>query len=292
MDPKTKNAIGIAGVVVGLMIGFAALSYADAYSQSIQPSSFRSFSVTGDAKVVAVPDVATFTFGLTTEGGKDIGALQADNTNKMNAAIAYLKSQGIAAKDITTENYNLTPRYQYFQCGPIYPNPFIYGSGSTSSSSGSSGGGSTVNGSMPAPAPTVPTKVCPPSEIVGYTISQTVLVKVRDFTKIGTVLSGVIQNGANNTSGLNFTIDDPTTLQNQARAQAIAKAKAQAQAIADAAGFRLGRLLSIEENSNNFRPVYYDLSAGAPKESPAPSPTIEPGSQDVTATVTLRYEIQ
>ena len=82
MNTKIINAMGVAGILVALMLGFAAMSYVSSYASSIQPSSFRSFSVTGDGKAVGIPDVATFSFGVTTEGGKDIGALQKDNTAK------------------------------------------------------------------------------------------------------------------------------------------------------------------------------------------------------------------
>ena len=62
-------------------------------------------------------------------------------------------------------------------------------------------------------------------------------------------------------------------------------------AVAKAGGFRLGRLLSIEEGST---PIYYGYetmkSAGLGSE--AASPTIEAGSQEITITMTLRYEIQ
>jgi len=271
MDKLIKNALGISAVLSILLVGAAAKEYSNAFSRSIEPSSFRSFAVTGDGKAVGIPDVAAFTFSIVTEGGKDIAALQSDNSKKVNAAIAFLKSSGIEAKDIKTEYYNLEPRYQYFNCGPIvYP----------------SGGG--VSG-----APSAPTsRPCPPAEIVGYTINNTVSVKVRNFEKIGEIIAGVTGAGANSVSSLNFTVDDPTALQNEARAEAIAKAKSKAESIARAGGFRLGRLLSIEENSNYYYPIAYDSLGKSNAVSAPAAPTIEPGSKDITVTVTLRYEIE
>jgi len=248
-----------------LAVGYAALSFSGAYSRSIQPSSFRSFSVSGEGKAVVVPDIAQFSFSVLSQGGKDLAALQEDNTNKTNKAIDFLKKQGVDQKDIKTQQYNVEPRYQYYNC-----NPTIYREGG------------------------VATQPCPPPDIVGYTITQNVEVKIRDFSKIGDVMSGVVQNGANQVSSLNFTLDDPTSAENDARAEAIDEAKRKAEAVAKAGGFRLGRLLAIEEG---YSTPYYAYGRGgvamdaAESTKALPAPTIEPGSQDVIINVVLRYEI-
>ena len=245
------------------MLGISAMSYASYYGASIQPSSFRSFSVGGEGKAVAIPDIATFTFGVKIEGGKDIGILQKENTDKVNRAVAFLKIHGVEPKDIETKTYDLTPRYQYYNCGPT-----IYNS----------------NGSV---------KPCPPPEIVGYTITQDVSVKVRDFTKIGTILSGIIERGANSASNLSFSVDDETELQEKARTEAIAKAKAKAKSIAKAGGFALGRLLEISESPASPIRYYETFGRSAAVEDSAKSaPAIEPGSQEIKVNVTLKYEIE
>ena len=130
--------MGAAAALALLMIAWQGNVYVRAYAQSIQPSSFRSFGVSADGKAVGIPDVAQFSFSVITEGGKDIGALQKDNTEKVNKAIDFVKKNGVEAKDIKTEQYGLEPRYQYFACK---------------------------------------TGACPPAEIVGYSVRQTVSVK-------------------------------------------------------------------------------------------------------------------
>ena len=259
MSEQIKNSFYIT-VIITLLIGaFSTVKYVSSYSKASQPTSYRSFNVSGDGKAVAVPDVARFSFGVVSEGGKDIASLQKQNTDKVNKAIAYLKDNGVDQKDITTQNYSVDPRYQYFNC---------------------SGDG---------------VKPCPPSEIVGYTVNQGVAVKIRDFNKVGNILAGVVENGANSVSQLQFTIDDPTAVQNEARAEAIDKAKVKAEAIAEAGDFKLGRLLSIDEGGNPNYPVAYDNGygmGGAVPQSLKTSPNIEPGSQEVSINVTLTYEIK
>ncbi len=266
MNNQIKNALAIVVGIVILILAYSAYIYSDSFSKSIQPSSFRSFATTGEGKVTAIPDVAEFTFSIITQGGKDLASLQKTNTDKLNAAIDFVKSQGVDSKDITTQNYSVDPRYQYFNCGPQILSP--------------------TSGAKP----------CPPPEIVGYTITQTVLVKVRDFTKIGDILSGIVNKGANSVSQLSFAIDNPDTYKNQARDEAIQKAKEKAQEIAKVGGFSLGKLLSIDEGYiSPAMPIYNTkaeaLGMGGITAS-APAPTIEPGSQEITVDITLRYEIQ
>ncbi|MCL4403868.1 SIMPL domain-containing protein [Patescibacteria group bacterium] len=256
---KMRGYLYVAVILAVLAVGYAALSAVGTYGSSVQPSSYRSFYVTAQGKAIGVPDVAEFNFSVVTQGGKDLGSLQAQNTTDMNKAIAFVKSEGVSSTDIQTSGYNISPRYT--SCA--YP--------------------------LSSVTP------CPAQEIVGYTVTQNVAIKVRDFAKIGDILSGVVKNGANNVSSLNFTIDDPTGVEAQARAQAIVKAQAQAQAIAQEAGFSVGRLLSISTNSAP-QPVYYaaksaTLGMGG-VDVAAPSPTIEPGSQEVQESVTLQYEIR
>ena len=268
MTDKTKTFLSWAIIIAVLLIGWSAWSYARTYSRSIQPSAFRSFAVTGQGKVVARPDVAMFTFNIINEGGTDIAALERDNTERGNKINSWLKEQGVAKEDIKTEQYNLSPRYQNTRCQPNLPNPYRVLTFTT----------------------------CPPPSIVGYTVTQSVAVKIRNFAKIGAVLSGVVERGANNVSQLNFTIDDPVIVENEARAKAIAEARAKAKLVAVAGGFSVGRLLGIDEGgappyyAEKFAPRMMSLDGVAASAS-LPAPTIEPGSQDVIINVTLRYEI-
>lgn len=255
MTEKIRNYLGIMLMVALVAVSYSIISYVDAYSRNANPSAYRSFSVSADSKVVGVPDVAQFSFGVITEGGKNLGNLQTQNSEKVNKAIKFLKDQGIDAKDITTQNYNVYPRYNYYDCR--------------------------TGGTCPAP------------DITGYSINQSVMVKVRDFNKVGQLLSGVVDNGANSVSDLRFVIDDPSDLQNKARAEAIQKAQIKAKDIARAGGFHLGDLLSIDEGTPYQPQPYYAYGmGGAELKADAPAPVVEPGSQDIQVSVTLRYEIR
>ncbi|MBI5466343.1 MAG: SIMPL domain-containing protein [Candidatus Kerfeldbacteria bacterium] len=127
----------------------------------------------------------------------------------------------------------------------------------------------------------------------GYSLNQTVEVKIRQLDKVGDVLAGSLERGANQVGQLSFTIDDPDKLQQEARLQAIAKARAKAEDLARAAGVTLGKVRSFSENVSSPAPypMYYarDMMLGA--ESKAQAPQIEAGSQDVIVNVSLSFEI-
>ena len=106
MNEKTKNYLGWTIVVVLIVFAYSCLDFVGSYSESTIPISFRSFSVSGEGEVVAIPDVAQFSFGVITEGGKDIATLQKENAEKSNNIIEFVKSNNVEDKDIKNQSYN------------------------------------------------------------------------------------------------------------------------------------------------------------------------------------------
>jgi uncharacterized protein YggE len=106
MDKTLKTTI-----IVGILIfSFSLLWFIYEYSKS-RPE-LRTFSVSGEGKEVVVPNIAEIKIGVISEG-KDLAALQKENSEKMNIIMNFLKEKGIDEKDIQTENYSITPKYDY-----------------------------------------------------------------------------------------------------------------------------------------------------------------------------------
>jgi len=242
-------------VIMTLAFAFGAISYVSAYRNSV---AYQSFGAAGEGKVVVVPDIATFSFGVITEANNtNVAGIQETNTEKVNSILNQLKELGIKDEDIATENYTLNPRYQF--CGAR-------------------------------------AEICPPSSIVGYSINQTVAVKIRNFEHIAQALSIAAGSGATNISRLQFNVDDLEAVKNEARAEAIKSAQVQAKAIAKAGGFKLGRILSIDD-TGGFEPYARMESAvmGLGSDSAfgvALPPVIEPGSTEVIVRMMIRYQIK
>lgn len=132
------------------------------------------------------------------------------------------------------------------------------------------------------------------SVISGYTVNQSITLKIRDLTKISAVLSKVGEVGANQVSNLTFTIDEPENLRAEARAKALASARGKADDLAKALGVKLVRVVSFSENNAEPMPPIYYRSANAlgGAGDAVTTPSIQTGTLDVTVDVNVIYEIE
>ncbi len=242
MDKQLKYSIILGIFLLMVAIYWFVYNYFH-YVQSLMPT--RTFSVSGEGKVTAIPNIFIFNTGVISEG-VDLANLQKENSEKMNKIINYFKKEGVESKDIETIKYSLTPRYD-------------------------------LSG----------------KNIIGYRLEQSIAVKVRNLEKVGEILKGAVENGANFVDNLNFTFDEETRLklENEAREKAIKQAKEKALAISKSAGFRLGRLVAINEYSSPYPvSIFKERSLGIGGDFSAPQ--IEPGTQEIIISVNLLYEIK
>ena len=128
--------------------------------------------------------------------------------------------------------------------------------------------------------------------INGYTLTQTVDVKIRDLSKVASVLGGLAPLGINQIGNVNFTFADEEKYLAMARADAFTKVWQKAQEMAAEAGVSLVRVVSVSESGTPV-PIYYGADrAMAMGGVAASAPTIQPGTQDITDQVTVVYEIR
>ena len=216
-------------------------------------------SVTGEGEATAIPDIGKFSFSIMADGVDAVKAREESNT-KTNAVIAFLKEKGVEEKDIKTESYNLSPKYKYEQ------KPCPYGS------------------------------YCPGEQVGdGFEVTQTISVKVRNVDQAGELLAGVGDKGATNLSGLEFTIDDTSALENEARKEAIADAKAKAEVLAKELNVRLDRMVSYYEDEQGGAIPYYgmggDMMVKTAMESSV-SPELPVGENTTKSRVTITYQVK
>ncbi len=126
------------------------------------------------------------------------------------------------------------------------------------------------------------------TRIVGYVISEQVVVTVRDLDKAGDVVDAATAKGATDVNGISFELGDPAKAQDGARAAAVIAARTSAQAMAAAAHVTLGAVISISDSSTPG-PIYYGAAAAAPAAD-VKTP-VQPGTQDVSAAVTVVFEL-
>ncbi len=130
--------------------------------------------------------------------------------------------------------------------------------------------------------------------IIGYTASQNVTVKIRNLDLVSNALDAAGTVGANQVSGLNFTIDNPEKLQADAREKAIADAMSKAAVLERQLGVKLTRVVDFSESNGGSPMPYYsmDKALGMGGAAAPVAPSIQTGSQDVVSNVTLTFEIQ
>lgn len=128
-----------------------------------------------------------------------------------------------------------------------------------------------------------------PTGVFDYHIVHTVRAAVHDLGRVGQVLAGAVEAGANSISEVSFSVAEPDALVAQARAKAIADAQKRAQEMASALGITLGRVVSVSE-SGGWVPGPYYGKGGGPTEALAAVP-MPSGSFSVSISVVVVYEL-
>jgi len=127
-------------------------------------------------------------------------------------------------------------------------------------------------------------------EIIGFTASNTLSVKLRDLDKAGAIIDDAVSVGANRLGGISFGFANPKPVLNEARRAAIADAREKAVLYADAAGVKLGPILKIQDGYAAPQPrPNVNLRMAAMESDATP---IERGQSLMSANVTIVYEIR
>ncbi len=132
-----------------------------------------------------------------------------------------------------------------------------------------------------------------PNRITGYRVAVSITVRVRNLEKINEVIDTATANGVNTVNGINLTVDDDRQkeLLQEARELAVKEAKTKAQSLARAAGLSLGRIVNVQESGGYTpRPMYAFSKVAEAGMGGGADTQIEPGSTDISTTVTLFYE--
>lgn len=216
-------------------------------------------TVQGSGQATLPPDVARVSFTVENTAAT-VADAQAATTKQANAAIDFVKEQGIAQIDVKTLSYNISPQYSY-------PNPCPSGA------------------------------LCPEysrvPKIIGYQVSETIQVTMRNLSAVGTLLGGLGKLEVQNINGPAFALDDATAGYDAARADAIDKAKVQAKLLAKQLNVHLGKIVNFSESSGGYAYPTYSLAGrgGADTKAEA-APNLPVGENTYNASVSITYEIR
>ena len=179
--------------------------------------------------------------------GASAGAAVAANSDAAAKIIIAAKAAGIDRADIQTRSFTVQPRYEQRQ--------------------------QVEAGSAP--------------KITGYVVVNELALTCRNLMKLGALLDTLIGKGANRINAIRFELADESGARAEARTAAIANAREKARTYADAAGVKLGNILSISEGGGAVpRPPM-----AAEMRMAASAVPIEGGSTAVRASVMVVWEI-
>jgi len=126
----------------------------------------------------------------------------------------------------------------------------------------------------------------------GYQVSESVSAKLRNLGRAGDVIGKAVSAGGNavRVNGISLDLEDTGALVSSAREKAFAEAKTKAEQYAKLAGRGLGDALSISEDVSNPSPIAMPYAGmDSAKSTSVP---IQPGSQDVSVSVTVGFSMR
>jgi len=318
---ETLPSIG--GPVSGGADGVSAVAPVETAVQTLAEQRGRAFSaaaafdasaavrqgilVNGSGQATAVPDLAILNLGGQSLADT-VAQAREQSAVAMGRVTEALKARNIEDRDIQTSNFNIFPRYtsrEVTRCPSVRD---------TAEREMTQSSPPKVL-ALPSIEPGVEIAQSPSREpsveiarsrekpecykereqvIIGYQVTNQLVVKLRDLDAAGSVIDEVTAAGGDliRFQGINFTIDDTEALQDEARAAAIGDMMDKANQVATLTGVELGKLINISETGGQPRVSFDSLervSFASAKADPTP---IMAGELEVTVTVQALYAIR
>lgn len=174
----------------------------------------------------------------------------AQNRLAMNGVFSALREAGIQDRHIQTSNFSLGPRYDYVE---------------------------TPNGRNQR-------------VLAGYVVSNQVTAKVTDLTAVGATLDALVEAGGNTFNGISFALEDDSEARNEARRLAMEEAIARAELYAEAAGYEVARIVTINEYERQSSPEPMMVRRDMAMAESAPTP-ISGGEVGYSVQVNVTFEL-
>lgn len=127
--------------------------------------------------------------------------------------------------------------------------------------------------------------------IVGYRVSRQIDVDLRDLSKLGRLLQGAVEGGANSVHGVSFGSTKKDEHQRAALALAAEDAKTNAVVLARSMGVKLGRLHTLSAQESGGQPMPAPYMMRAQKSMEAADATYQAGEMAFTANVTVEFDL-
>ena len=125
----------------------------------------------------------------------------------------------------------------------------------------------------------------------GYQVANRVQVTLRQIERVCPTLDALVQAGATDLSGPNWSVDDPSAARRQARERAMTTGRERALEYARLAGFADVRLLRVSEAVPFDRPLPFMRLQAMDAAAASPSTPVQPGQVETGVTISVTYEL-
>jgi uncharacterized protein len=134
-------------------------------------------------------------------------------------------------------------------------------------------------------------------KVIGYQVTTSVSVKLKDFSKIGPVTQQLADGSVSDSQSLSYTLDSTEDAKTKAVADAYRRARASAQSLATASGRVLGELsyasVDTSENIRVMAPMQRrSMPMAMAVQSPAPTEEFSPQNVTITAHVNAMFVLK
>jgi uncharacterized protein YggE len=136
----------------------------------------------------------------------------------------------------------------------------------------------------------------PKRKVIGYQVTTSVSLKLKDFTKIGPITQQLADSDVSESQSLSYTLENMDEAKTKAVADAYRRARSSAQSLASAAGRTLGELsyasVDTAENVRIFTPMMRKAGPMAAMEMAAPTQDFTPQEVTVTSHVNATFVLK
>ena len=206
----------------------------------------------GMAEITGQNDSAKVSVAVVTQG-RNLEQVSLENADKTKAVINAIKGLNIKDLKLKTSDYRVTPQRDY--------------------------------------------KARPP-KIKGYDVYNAIEITLEGFEpeplskNVSMIIGKALESGSNTINHIQFYIKDKSALEKQALKQSTRQAMDRARTLAEAAGVKLKRIVSLSTQPIHIPTRQHMLQAAGMKTEASAAPPIEIGESQIRVQVSIAYEIE
>ena len=127
-----------------------------------------------------------------------------------------------------------------------------------------------------------------------YNATQTIEILLRDLSNYDELMEGLVNQGINRIDNVTFQSSKMKQYESEARKLAMKEAKLKAEDYVSVLGQKVGRALTISDNSQTYypQPMYVGMKTMQSNDLSAPRETLAAGEITITATVTVNFILE